>query len=386
VATRNYIGVLSTVNCSATVTRLISDECRLHLADHPNVDGAVALCHGFGCEGPDVPHFDSLQRTLSGFARHPNFAGVLVVGLGCEGTDVDLVLEGAGLEPGPMLHVMRIQEQGGTRATVDKAVERIREMLPTADACRRQPVPASHLIVGLHCGGSDAYSGITANPALGVAADLLVRNGATVILSETPEICGAEHLLTCRAASHEVGKRLTELTQWWQEYAVSVGMSLDDNLSAGNRAGGLSNIWEKALGAVAKAGSTDLQAVYRYADRIETPGLVFMDTPGYDPIAVTGLVAGSANLICFTTGRGSVSGCKPAPCLKLSSNTLLYRRMTDDMDVNCGVILDGDTTVDEVGEQIFQRILATASGEKTKSEQLGVGDDEFMPWPLVPVL
>jgi altronate hydrolase len=285
-----------------------------------------------------------------------------------------------------MVQALRIQEQGGTRATVDGAVERIREMLRVADGVSRQPVAASHLVLGLQCGGSDAYSGLTANPALGVAADLLVRNGGTAILSETPEICGAEHLLTRRAVNNQVGEKLVELTRWWYEYAVSVGMSLDDNLSAGNRAGGLSNIWEKALGAVVKAGSTDVMEVYKYAEPVAVPGLVFMDTPGYDPVAVTGQVAGGANLICFTTGRGSVSGCKPAPSLKLASNSPMYQRLTDDMDINCGTILDSDATVEEVGETIFQRILATASGEKTKSEQLGVGDDEFMPWPLVPVL
>jgi altronate hydrolase len=388
VATRNYIGILTTVNCSATAARYIADQFRGGaLADFPNVDGVVALVHGHGCGmASEGEAMDTLRRTIAGYARHANFAGVLVLGLGCEANQVDRLLEAEGLEPGPWLHAMTIQDTGGTAKTVREGVARIKAMLPEANKVKRETVPASHLTLALQCGGSDGYSGISANPALGAAVDLLVRHGGAAVLSETPEIYGAEHLLTRRAVSRAVGEKLVERIRWWEQYTAATGGEMNNNPSPGNKAGGLTTILEKSLGAVAKGGTTNLVDVYRYAEPITAKGFVFMDTPGYDPVSATGQVAGGANVICFTTGRGSVFGCKPAPSLKLATNTPLYRRMTDDMDINCGPIADGEASVQEIGKQIFELIVETASGRKTKSEELGFGEDEFTPWQFGAVM
>lgn len=374
-ATRNYIGILTSVNCSATVAKMIAQ--RVSTEGFPNVDGVVALTHRTGCGmAADGDGIRLLRRTLNGYARHPNFGGLLVVGLGCEVNQ----LTGFDLPAGTP--TMTIQETGGTSATVRRGVEVIRELLPEVNKAERVPVPASELIVGLQCGGSDGYSGITANPSLGYAADLLVRHGGTAILAETPEVYGAEHLLTRRAVSRAVGEKLIERIRWWEGYAES----MDNNPSPGNKAGGLTTILEKSLGAVAKGGTSPLTAVYEYAEPVTEHGFVFMDTPGYDPVSATGEVAGGANVICFTTGRGSVYGCRPAPSLKLATNRDVYRAMTEDMDVDCGAILDGEATVESMGEHIFRLILDTASGKKTASEELGFGDEEFAPWQVGAVM
>ncbi len=388
VGTRNYIGVLSTVNCSGSVARFIAEAFRGDaLADYPEVDGVVVLNHGIGCGlAPVGDADDKIMRTFAGYARHPNFAGVLIVGLGCERLQVRLLLERAGLEPGAMLRTMTIQDTGGTRATVDRAVAWIREMLPEAARARRTPQSADRLVVGLECGGSDAYSGITANPALGAAADRLVAHGGTAVLAETPEIYGAEHLLTRRAVDREVGEKLVAHIKWWEDYAARHGADMNNNPSPGNKEGGLTTIYEKSLGAAAKGGTTSLVDVYHYAEPITAKGFVFMDTPGYDPVSVTGMVAGGVNLVCFTTGRGSVFGCKPVPSLKLATNSAVYERMRDDMDIDCGPILDDGVSVGEMGERIFRAILETASGRRTRSEELGMGDDEFLPWQIGAVL
>jgi altronate hydrolase len=382
VATRNFIGILSTVNCSATAAKAIADHFRGNaLAAFPNVDGVVALTHSTGCgmastgEGVDV-----LRRTLSGYARHPNFAGILIVGLGCEANQMGALMFTQGLKEGPLLHTMTIQDTGGTAKTIAEGIAKINSMLPIANDVKRQTVPASHITIGLQCGGSDGYSGITANPALGAAVDLLVRHGGTAILSETPEIYGAEHLLTRRAVTREVGEKIVTRIKWWEEYTARNHNEMNNNPSPGNKAGGLTTILEKSLGAVAKGGTTNLVDVYEYATPVTARGFVYMDTPGYDPVSATGQVAGGANLICFTTGRGSAYGCKPSPSLKLATNTPLYRKMTDDMDINCGEIVDGSVSVQELGEKIFQLILETASGKRSKSELLGYGQDEFAPW------
>lgn len=388
VATRNYVGILSTVNCSASVARFIAQQFSHGvLAQYPNIDGLVALTHGTGCDmTPGGEGFLFLERTLTGYAKHPNFAGVLLVGLGCEVDHVDRLMADMHLEAGPLLTTLNIQEAGGTKEAVRKGVEAIYSMLPQANRIERRPLSASHIILGLECGGSDAYSGISANPALGKAVDLLVRHGGTAILSETPEIYGAEHLLTTRSVSPEIGQKLVERVLWWEKYTASLGAKMNDNPSPGNKAGGLTTILEKSLGAVAKAGSSNLVDVYGYAETVTAKGLVFMDTPGYDPVSITGMVAGGANLICFTTGRGSVCGFKPAPTLKLASNTAMYRRMSEDMDINCGVVADGEANMDEMGELIFHLILETASGRRTKSELLGHGDNEFVPWSIGAVM
>jgi len=388
VATRNYIGILSTVNCSATVSKHIAEAFRGDaLKDYPNVDGVVALTHGTGCgmsstgEGVDV-----LRRTIAGYARHPNFSAVLLIGLGCEANQMGALMFTQGLQAGPLLHAMTIQDQGGTVKAIAEGIRVIKDMLPAANQVHRETVPASHIVVGLQCGGSDGYSGITANPALGAAVDLLVRHGGTAILSETPEIYGAEHLLTRRAVSPAVGEKIVKRIKWWEDYTERNHGEMNNNPSPGNKAGGLTTILEKSLGAVAKGGTGGLMEVYEYAEPVIAKGFVFMDTPGYDPVSATGQVAGGANLICFTTGRGSVYGCKPSPSLKLATNSSLYERMTDDMDVNCGEILDGNLTVQEAGERIFQLILATASGQPSRSEVHGFGADEFVPWQLGAVM
>ena len=382
VATRNYIGILSTVNCSATVARGIAGHFdQAALAAYPNVDGVVALTHGSGC-GMDT-HGEGmrlLRRTLGGYARHANFAGVLVIGLGCEANQISSLFGAENLQEGPLLRTFSIQDTGGTSKTIAHGIAMIEDMLAHANAVTRLAVPASNIVVGLQCGGSDGYSGITANPALGAAVDLLVRHGGTAILSETPEIYGAEHLLTRRAVSREVGEKLVSRIKWWEDYTSRERGEMNNNPSPGNKAGGLTTILEKSLGAVAKGGTSNLVAVYEYAEPVTSHGFVYMDTPGYDPVSATGQVAGGANMIVFTTGRGSAYGCAPAPSLKLSTNTALWVRQEEDIDLNCGEIVDGAATVTEIGERLFRLMLDTASGAKTKSEKHGYGQSEFVPW------
>ena len=387
VATRNYIGILTSVNCSAHVAGLVADVFKRNpftghdpLAAYPNVDGVVALTHKTGCGMTDGEPLRLLRRTLAGYARHVNFSHVVVLGLGCEVNQIAGLLEEQRLAG--RIRNMDIQSMGGTRKTVEAAVAFVHEVLTESNEVRREPVPVSELTVALQCGGSDGYSGVSANPALGAASDLLVRHGGTVILSETPETYGAEHLLTRRAVSREVGEKLVDLMRWWEEYTAREGAEMNANPSPGNKAGGLTTILEKSLGAMAKAGTTNLVDVVRYAEPVMARGFVFMDTPGYDPVAATGQVAGGANLVCFTTGRGSVFGCKPSPSIKLATNTPMFRRMEDDMDINCGTILDGDETVQECGHRIFETMIRTASGERTKSESFDAGGAEFAPWVI----
>jgi altronate hydrolase len=384
VGTRNFIGVITSVNCSASTAKMIAAQfAGMSLDAYENVDGVVALTHGSGCGlVPGSEGSNMLVRTLRGYAQHPNFGGLLVLGLGCEMIPVTSLVQGLDLPDDTLVETLTIQDTGGVRATVRAGVEKITAMLPVLDQRRREPAPISELVLGLNCGGSDGYSGITANPALGHASDRLVAAGATSILAETPEVFGAEHLLTRRAVSEAVGRKLLDRLEWWQEYAAAGGGSLDNNPSPGNKAGGLTTILEKSLGAVAKAGQADLSAVYEYAEPVTERGMVFMDTPGYDPVSVTGIVAGGATVVCFTTGRGSVLGARPTPVIKLATNTEMYERMSEDMDLNCGRIVDGTATVTQVGDEIFERIIAVASGETTVSEELAIGQEEFIPWQL----
>jgi altronate hydrolase len=392
IATRNYIGVLTSVNCSATVARAIADHFRrdIHpeaLARYPNVDGVVALTHGGGCATDSAGEpLQVLRRTLGGYARHANFASILVVGLGCETNQIAGLMEQESLTAGTQFHTFNIQDAGGTAKTVAHGIELVQWLLEEANRVTREPVSAAHITVGLQCGGSDGYSGISANPALGAAVDRLVRHGGTAILSETPEIYGGEHLLTRRAVSAAVADKLIDRIKWWEQYTARNDQEMDNNPSAGNKAGGLTTILEKSLGAIAKSGTTNLTDVFEYAQPVTTKGLVFMDTPGYDPVSATGQVAGGANLICFTTGRGSAYGCAPSPSLKLSTNTALWVKQEDDIDINCGEVIDGSSSVDAMGERIFQLMLATASGTKTKSELHGYGQNEFVPWALGAVM
>ena len=370
--TRNYIAIISTVNCSASTSKYVSERFRATdlLKKYPNVDGVVAITHKQGCAMQyDGPDHNQLDRTLAGFAKHPNVAAYILIGLGCETGQAIHLVEHQGLiqlngsKKKPL--VLTIQECGGIGKTVDAGVRAIAELLPRVNDVQRTRLGADKIILGTNCGGSDGNSGVTANPALGVASDLIVAQGGTSILGETPEIYGAEHLLTRRAVSRAVGEKLIERIKWWEWYTSIFGAEINNNPSPGNKEGGLTTIFEKSLGAIAKGGSTALVDVVGYAEPVRTKGFVVMDTPGYDPVSMTGIVAGGANVLVFTTGRGSVFGCKPAPSIKVATNTPMYTHMVDDMDINAGVILSG-TPVAEVGRQIYDEILAVASGKKTE--------------------
>lgn len=385
VATRNLIGIVSTVNCSATTVRKIAEHFSRSgvLDQYPNVEGVIPVTHGFGCcidtKGEGI---QQLRRTVGGYVVHPNFAAVLVVGLGCEANQMDAIFLTEGIRPDARLIPLVMQEEGGTHKTVEAGIAAIEKILPEINRARRQPLPISHLVLALQCGGSDGYSGITANPALGHAVDLLVAHGGSAILTETPEIYGAEHLLTRRAARREIGEKLVTTIQWWERYAERENGSIDNNPTPGNKSGGLTTILEKSLGAVAKSGSTPLQGVYNYAEPIDAHGLLFMDAPGYDPMGATGQIASGATILAFTTGRGSCFGSRVCPTIKIATNSGMFLRMQDDMDINCGSILDGASTVQEMGEEIFRTILKVASGEQSKSESLNVGNEEMVPWMI----
>ena len=387
VATRNYIGIISTVNCSATVSKAIAEKIKYSniLKDYSNIDGVVAITHSTGCgmntvnEGMQV-----FQRTIDGFKNHPNFSHVFIVGLGCECAQISLFVDS--MKKHNRIHFLTIQEEGGTRKTVDKVFGQIKELLKEANTIKRTPQAVHHLVLALQCGGSDGYSGISANPALGVAADLLVKNGGSSILSETPEIYGAEHLLINRAISREVADKLIAKIEWWKNYTKINNSSMDNNPAPGNKKGGLTTILEKSLGAVAKGGNAVLTDVLSYAEPLKNKGFNFMDSPGYDPVSATGQVASGANIICFTTGRGSCFGCKPVPSLKLATNTIMFNKMSEDMDMNCGTVIDGEETLEQAGQRIFKLILKTASGHKSKSELNGYGDEEFTPWQIGAVM
>lgn len=398
VGTRNYICIIPTVNCAASAARFAANRfTREVLRDYPNVDGVFAITHHSGC-GLQYGGLDHqiLSRVLAGFARHPNVGAYVLVGLGCETGQASFLIETQdliqlgnipGTEPARRERppVFLIQELGGIPATVEALVREVHRLLPIVNEAKRTRQPASKLVVALQCGGSDGASGITANPALGVASDMIVAQGGTTILAETTEVYGAEHLLTRRAKTPEIAQKLVDRIRWWEWYTSIFGAEINNNPSAGNKAGGLTTIYEKSLGAVAKGGSAPLSGVFEYAEPIRIPGFVFMDSPGYDPVSVTGQVAAGATVVCFTTGRGSCYGCKPSPTIKITTNSDTYRRMQSDMDIDAGVILDG-VPVEQVGRQIFEEILAVASGKKTKSETHGMGDEEFIPWTIGPVL
>lgn len=384
VGTRNYLGVFITVNCAATVARKIAayfDEERL--ADYANVDGVIPFIHAQGCgmEQTGEP-IDLLRRTLKGYVQHPNIAGALICGLGCERNTLERFFEATALETGKTLRTVRMQSVGGTAAAIEAGKREIREMLDEANACTRRPASARHIRIGLQCGGSDGFSGLSANPALGRAVDTLVTHGGTAILSETPELYGIEHKLTARARDEATGRAFLERINWWLEYTDGRDVQMQGTVGPGNQAGGLANIIEKSLGGAQKGGSTGIEAVYRYAEPVRAQGLVLMDTPGYDPVSATGQIAGGATLIAFTTGRGSCFGSYPSPTIKLASNTPMFEKMSGDMDINCGTVIDGTASLDEMGQQIFDEIIAVASGRPSKSEALGIGAEEFVPWPI----
>jgi altronate hydrolase/galactarate dehydratase len=389
VGTRNYLGVLTTVNCSATVAKLVTEAAERDpwFQSLENIDGIVPIVHGTGCamdlkgEG-----YQLLFRTLQGYAQHANFGGILLIGLGCEAMQVPALVGAGRLRQDNNFRYMTIQQEGGTRRTIEAAMRELREMATIANKVTRQPAPLKHIVVGLQCGGSDGYSGITANPALGAASDLLVQHGGTTILSETPEIYGAEHLLTRRAATPAIAEAMIARIKWWEGYTARNGGEMDNNPSPGNKRGGLTTILEKSLGAVAKGGTAPMVGFYEYAQPITTPGFTYMDSPGYDPASVTGQIASGANLIAFTTGRGSVSGFKPAPGLKLATNTEMFTHMAEDMDINCGDIITAGVSIADKGREIFEELVAVASGKLTKSEELGFGGAEFVPWQIGAVM
>src|SRR5687768_15035649 len=389
VGTRNYVAIISGVNCSASVSQFVKDKFRDVHKDYPNIDGVLAITHKSGC-GTKLFGEDhlALQRVLAGYAKHPNVAAYILIGLGCEVNQAAVMVERQKMSlPGhserkPFL--VNIQAAGGIRKTVEKAVAEVAKLLPIANDVRRTKQPVSEICLATNCGGSDANSGMTANPALGWAVDELVRYGGTGVLAETPEIYGAEHLLIRRAVSREVGQKLLDRYKWWEWYCRGIE-AMDNNPAPGNKAGGITTVLEKSLGGVAKGGTTPLMDVFEYGQKITTRGFVFMDTPGHDPVSITGLVAGGCNVIAFTTGRGSVFGCKPVPSIKLATNSDVYRRMEDDMDIDCGVILEG-TPLEVVGRQVFEEVIAVASGKQSKSEVAGVGEEEFAPWQIGPVM
>lgn len=389
VGTRNYIGILTSVNCSGSVAKFVAEEAEKSglLKRYKNVDGVVPIVHGSGCGMANSGEgYDLLFRTLSGYARNPNFAAILLIGLGCEVMQITDLVGKNRLQNEESFRYMTIQSEGGTSKTIERGMSTLTELLEYADQSKRQPSSVSKLTVGLQCGGSDGYSGITANPALGVASDILVQHGGISILSETPEIYGAEHLLTRRALTEEIGKKLLDRISWWENYTARNGGEMNNNPSPGNKRGGLTTILEKSLGAVAKGGVSPLAGVFEYGEKIDTHGFVYMDSPGYDPCSVTGQIASGANIIVFTTGRGSVSGYKPSPCIKLSTNTGMYRRMSGDIDLDCGDIIENGVTLEEKGKQIFEQIVRVASSQKTKSEELGFGGSEFVPWQIGAVM
>ncbi|WP_114470031.1 UxaA family hydrolase [Pseudorhodoferax soli] len=384
VATRNYVGVFIVSHSGATVARHIAKHFDAEvLAAYPHVDGVVPYIHeqGSGMEKSGEP-MDMLRRTLGGYIRHPNTAGALVIALGEEHNELGAFLAHQRLEPGPRLRTLVIQEVGGTRKAIAAGIALVEAMLPLADTARRRSVSAEHIMVGMQCGGSDGFSGLSANPALGAAMEILIRHGGTAILSETSEIYGVEHTLTARARTPAIGQKLVDRIDWWLDYNKGRDTQINGQVSPGNNAGGLANVLEKSLGGAKKGGNAPLMEVYEYAEPVTQHGLVFMDTPGYDPVSATGQIAGGANLICFTTGRGSCFGSVPAPTIKLASNSPMYARMAGDMDINCGPVIDGEASIAEMGQRIFEQVLRHASGEATKSEALGVGLNEFVPWPL----
>lgn len=383
VGTRNYIGVFTTSNCAATVARRISNYFTPErLKAYPNVDGVVPFIIDGGCGLPYGGPLELLQRTIGGYIRHPNIFASVVCALGCERNNIDVMFERLGLRESDTLKRLVMQETGGTRKSIERGIAEIEKILPLANQAARSPVSVSHLTVALQCGGSDGFSGLSANPALGAAMDKLVRNGGTAVLSETTEIFGVEHTLTRRAVTPEVGQKLVDRINWWLQYSEGSDVQINGRVAPGNNKGGLANILEKSLGGAKKGGETGLMDVIEYGMPITAKGLVFMDTPGFDPVAATGQVAGGANLIAFTTGRGSCYGGIPAPSTKIATNTPMYQRMEEDMDINCGLIIDGEKTVQEMGDLIFETLLKVASGQQTKSEALGVGEDEFQPWNI----
>lgn len=389
VGTRNYIGILTSVNCSGSVARFIAEAAERNglLDAFPNIDGIVPIVHGTGCGmSGENEGYATLFRTLSGYAQHPNFGGILLIGLGCEVMQVADLVGGREVRADGVLRYMTIQGEGGTRKTIERGLAELQGIAEQANGATRSPAPVSELMLGMQCGGSDGHSGITANPALGVASDLLVRHGGTSILSETSEIYGAEHLLTRRAETPGVGQKLIDLIHWWEDYTARNHGEMDNNPSPGNKRGGLTTILEKSLGAVAKGGTAPLRDVYKFAEKIDKRGFVFMDSPGFDPCSVTGQIASGANLIVFTTGRGSVSGYQPTPCVKVATNSEMYARMSDDMDLNCGDIVSEGVGLEDKGVEMFEMFIRIASGEQTKSEQLGFGGVEFVPWQIGAVM
>ncbi len=389
VGTRNYIAVIATSNCSSHVASEIAYQLRNVGPDTHGVDGVVAIPHQEGCGHSQGEDTWQLERTIAGMIFHPNVGAVLMVSLGCEVNQISKYIDTSQLgqqhfRKGKLIVGLEMQSSGGTRQTIASGVAQVEGLIKHCRQMERTPQPMGKVLLGTNCGGSDAFSGVSANPSLGYASDLLVRSGGTSVLAEIPECMGAEHLLTRRAVDESTGRKVIDVMEWYHGYLRRFGGGWDDNPSPGNKAGGISNVTEKSLGAVAKGGTTALTGVFAYAERVNRSGFVLMNTPGYDPVSLTGIAAGGANMICFTTGRGSGIGFPVAPVIKISSNSRIARAMEDNIDINAGVVVDGEGTIQEVGRKIFETIRRVASGERTKSELLG--HKEFVPWRIGPVL
>lgn len=369
VGTRNYVLIVPTSMCSSHEAQQISmmAEFLLHSRQkYPNVDGVVAIPHNKGCGCQDGSNVEIMLRTLANYADHPNVGAVIMMDLGCEKTNLAFVdkylLKREKPFDKPVARIS-IQKAGGTQAAIEQGLKEVEWMLPEANRCKREEVSVGELVLGVKCGASDGFSGISANPALGRAADLLVRSGGTVLITEVPEFCGAEHLLANRAKDAETGRAVYRLVDWYKEYASRFGAVLNENPSPGNVAGGLLNITIKSLGAIAKAGSTRVEGVTEYGQTPQCRGINLMQGPGYDQESTPGLVAAGATVVVFTTGRGTTIGNAITPVIKLASNTAVFERMSRDLDLSAGGVVDGTETIDEVGLRVFQHLRRVATGE-----------------------
>jgi len=384
IGTRNFVLIVPTSMCASHESQQIATIAEFTLYSRekfPNVDGVVAIPHNKGCGCSDGSNIDVMLRTLSNYAGHPNVGGVIFIGLGCEKTNLTAVekyLQKEHVELGKPVVRFGIQEVGGTQAVIDRGLKEVADMLPIVNQTTRSAASMDELILGVKCGGSDGFSGLSANPALGRAADLLVRSGGTVLITEVPEFCGAEHILAQRSKDRATGEAVYEMVDWYKEYASKFGTVLNENPSPGNVAGGLLNITIKSLGAIAKAGTTRVEGVTGYAELPAGKGLWLMQGPGYDQESTPGLVAAGAQVVVFTTGRGTTIGNAIAPVVKLASNTPVHQRMSRDLDLSAGGIIDGTETIAQVGARVFEHVRRVASGdvqakaEETKHREFGI--------------
>jgi altronate hydrolase len=369
IGTRNFVLIVPTSMCAsheATNISMMAEFLHYKREKFPNVDGVVAIPHNKGCGCQDAENIEIMLRTLANYADHPNVGGVILIDLGCEKTNLSKVekfLLNRDYRINKPFAKIGIQEVGGTQKAIETGLEEVQKMLPIVNQAKREEFSASELVLGVKCGGSDGFSGISANPSLGFASDLLVRNGGTVLITEVPEFCGAEHILANRSKDVETGRKVYEMVDWYKDYAGKFGAVLNENPSPGNVKGGLLNITIKSLGAIAKAGTTRVEGVLGYAETVKNKGLNLMQGPGYDQESTPGLVAAGATVVVFTTGRGTTIGNAIAPVIKLSSNNEIFERMNNDIDISAGNVIEGTESIEQVGERLFEHICKVASGE-----------------------